>query len=84
MMTSRDEKIPYGIVDNVALLGAVVRAKRRSLGLTQAEAAALSGVGNRFLSELERGKASCELGKSLQVLTRLGVEVMLQPRGAKR
>ena len=32
-------------------------------GLTQAQAAGLAGVGNRFLSELERGKSTVELGR---------------------
>ena len=34
----------------------------------------------RFLSELERGKETAELGKSLQVLFNLGLEVIVQPR----
>ena len=47
------------------------------MGLTQLDAAGLCGVGERFLSELERGKQSAELGKVLQVLRRLGLRLAL-------
>ena len=51
------------------------------MGLTQRDAAGLCGVGERFLSELERGKASASLGKTLQVLKRLGLRVQVQRVG---
>lgn len=47
------------------------------MGLTQLNAAGLCGVGERFLSELERGKTTVELGKVLQVLNRLGLHTVL-------
>lgn len=62
-------------------LGSLVRARRKAARLTQAQAAGLAGVGNRFLSELERGKKTLELGLVLQVLERLGFEVAVAPRG---
>lgn len=73
--------IPYGKVLTSKELGALVRRKRKEVGVLQAEAAALAGVGTRFLSELERGKETAELGKALQVLERLGLEVRVTPRG---
>ena len=72
---------PYGTIESVAALGAVVRHRRRAAGVRQADAAALSGVGARFLSELERGKETAEVGKVLRVLGRLGLEVRIVPRG---
>ena len=62
-------------------LGRLVRTRRRQLGLTQVEAAALCGVAHRFLSELERGKATAQLGKALQVTSRLGVDLWALERG---
>jgi transcriptional regulator with XRE-family HTH domain len=62
-------------------IGKAVRKKRKEDGLTLAEAAALCGVGYRFLSNLENGKATAELGKTLQVLFGLGLEVRLGPKG---
>lgn len=75
------EVIPNGKVDSVASLGRAVRLRRKEDGLTQAQAAALCGVGARFLSELERGKETAELGKVLRVLRGLGLELTLAPRG---
>ena len=62
-------------------LGAVIRAERRRQGMTQAELAGLADVGVTFLSQLENGKGSAEVGKVLQVLTMLGIDVLVEPRG---
>lgn len=72
---------PYGKIRTVEELGRLVRRRRKESGVPQADAAALSGVGSRFLSELERGKQTAELGKALTVLQRLGLEVWVLPRG---
>ncbi len=67
------------ITDTTAL-GKAIRRQRKSMGLTQLDAAGLCGVGERFLSELERGKQSASLGKALQVIRRLGLRVILTDR----
>jgi y4mF family transcriptional regulator len=56
-------------------LGKRIRKARKQQGLTQVELAGLSGVGTRFLSELERGKGSCELGKTMHILKMLGLRL---------
>jgi transcriptional regulator with XRE-family HTH domain len=48
--------------------------------LTLADAAALCGVGYRFMSDLENGKATVQVGKVLQVLTALGLDVTIEAR----
>lgn len=73
---------PYGKIRTSQDLGRLIRLRRRESGIAQADAAALSGVGPRYLSELERGKESAELGKALLVLQRLGLDVWVLPRGA--
>jgi HTH-type transcriptional regulator / antitoxin HipB len=83
-MVDSGENFPYGKVGSVGQVGAVIREKRRTIGMRQAELAALSGVGVRFLSELENGKASAEIGKVLLVLRRLGLDVVIQPRRGGR
>jgi y4mF family transcriptional regulator len=62
-------------VSSTSEVGRIIRKKRKSLGLTQAQAAAQCGVGVRFLSELENGKQRAEVGKVLQVMNRLGIEI---------
>ena len=64
-------------ITDATLLGKAIRRRRKSMGLTQLDAAGLCGVGERFLSELERGKPTAELGKVLQVLDRLGLRLEL-------
>lgn len=61
-------------------IGVAVRKKRKEDGLTLADAAALCGVGYRFMSDLENGKATVQIGKVLQVLTALGLDVTIEAR----
>ncbi len=68
------------IVDDVASLGKLLRAARKEQGLTQQEFADIAGVGVRFLSDLERGKETAEVGLVLQVLHDAGYELLLQRR----
>ena len=75
--------IPNGNKINIvaatpAQLGEVIRQQRKAQGLTQKELAGLCGVGVRFLGELERGKESCEIGKTLLILKMLGINLMLE------
>lgn len=67
-------------ITSTTLLGELVRDQRKSLGLTQVEAAGLCGVGERFLRELEHGKPTLELGRVLQVLDGLGIELNARAR----
>jgi y4mF family transcriptional regulator len=61
-------------------LGRCVRQVRKAKGLTQVELAGVAGVGVRFPSEMERGKASSHLGKVMRVLHRLGCRLRIEAR----
>ena len=63
-------------------LGRIVRLQRRESALRQNELAALAGVGTRFVSELENGKPSLELGKVVKVLETVGLEISVTKRRA--
>jgi hypothetical protein len=67
--------------DNGQTLGAS-RAKRKETGVRQDMAAGMSEVGTKFLSQLENGKETAELGKTLRVLRKLGLNVYIYPRSA--
>lgn len=67
-------------ISDVAEIGRALRAARKAQGLTQREFADISGVGVRFLSELERGKPTAEVGLVLEVLADAGYEIVLQKR----
>lgn len=56
-----------------ARFGQLIRERREQLRMRQDDLALASGVGRRFLIELEAGKPSCQLGKSLVVAIALGM-----------
>jgi len=64
----------------VADIGIAIRKKRKKDGLTLADAAALSGVGYRFMSDLENGKETMQVGKVLKVMTALGLNMTIEER----
>ncbi len=61
------------IVD-AADFGAAIRKRRKELGYTQAELAGYCGCSAVYLSNLENGKETAEIGKALFVAGRLGLE----------
>jgi HTH-type transcriptional regulator/antitoxin HipB len=61
------------------LIGSMIRDTRKRLGVTQKDLALTSGTGLRFVIDLEKGKETCELGKSLRVLQTLGITLILTP-----
>ena len=53
----------------------LVKSRRKSLGLTQAQTAAMCNVGKRFFSELENAKESLQMDKVLNCLAMLGINL---------
>lgn len=58
-------------------IGAYVKKHRRLAGLTQEEFAVRSGLGLRFVRELEQGKKSVRLDKVNQALAMFGARVVV-------
>jgi HTH-type transcriptional regulator/antitoxin HipB len=58
-------------------IGEIVRSSRKGQGVTQKELAMTSGTGLRFIIDLEKGKATCQIGKVLTVLNTLGITMTL-------
>ena len=56
-------------------LSSYVKEMRKLFGLTQVDLAAKSGVGLRFVRELEQGKETLRLDKVNQVLLLFGQEI---------
>jgi transcriptional regulator with XRE-family HTH domain len=55
--------------------GSSIRRRRKTLNMRQDELALATGVGRRFLIDLEAGKPTCQLGRSLLVADALGLRV---------
>lgn len=58
-------------------LGDAIRTARKHLGLTQPQLALASGVGVRFIVDLEAGKPTLRLEHILRVIDALGGELVL-------
>lgn len=57
------------------VLSSYIKEMRKQFGLTQVDLAAKSGVGLRFVREMEQGKETLRLDKVNQVLLLFGQEV---------
>ncbi len=62
-----------------AEIGAIIRTTRKAAGLRQDELAGASGVGLRFIVDLEAGKPTAQIGKVLLVLATLGCSLTITP-----
>jgi y4mF family transcriptional regulator len=59
-------------VIDLKAIGAIMRARRKQMKLTQSDTAGLCNVGTRFISELENGKPTMHFDKALKVLKHFG------------
>lgn len=64
-------------IHNTTELGAALRKARKQLGLTQPQLALATGVGVRFIVELEAGKPTIQIALALRVIDALGGEIQL-------
>lgn len=68
---------------NSKIFGELVKRRRKALGMKQVDLALVTGTGVRFISDLENGKETCELGKALKVLENLGMDPTFKPRNER-
>ena len=68
-------------IQDTKQLGAAVRERRRELGVTQKDLAMTAGTGLRFIIDLEKGKPTCQVQKTIQVIRTLGLKICLNPVG---
>lgn len=68
---------PFGIIMyNMSRIGEYIKEERKKAGLTQEEFAFRSGLGLRFVRELEQGKETVRLDKVNQALAMFGCEAV--------
>lgn len=58
-----------------------IRDKRKKLGYTQAQLSEYTGFSASFISNLENGKETAEIGKSIFLLQLLGMDLLVNNRG---
>ena len=57
---------------DISAIGTKIRAIRKAQGVSQEALAGLAGTGQRYISELERGKETARIREMLKVLDALG------------
>ena len=72
-MDSKDSAVTRRASEAALAFGALIRGRRKALKMRQDQLALATGVGRRFLIDLEAGKPSCQLGRSLLVADALGL-----------
>jgi transcriptional regulator with XRE-family HTH domain len=72
-MDSKDSAVNRRASEAALTFGALIRSRRKVLKMRQDQLALATGVGRRFLIDLEAGKPSCQLGRSLLVAEALGL-----------
>jgi transcriptional regulator with XRE-family HTH domain len=74
-MKENENTIERRAAETALAFGSSIRRRRKLLSMRQDELALATGVGRRFLIDLEAGKPSCQLGRSLLVADALGLRV---------
>ena len=71
------------MITDAKTFGQAIRKRRKDLGYTQAFLAEFSGFSVSFISDLENGKSTAELGKAIYLANLLGLDCCLTPRREK-
>jgi transcriptional regulator with XRE-family HTH domain len=75
-MNMDPDSVNRRMVATAGAFGSLIRRRRKALRMSQSELALVTGVGRRFLVDLEAGKATCQLGRSLLVAEALGLSLL--------
>jgi transcriptional regulator with XRE-family HTH domain len=68
----------YIQLTSVLEAGIAIRTLRKRAGIRIDDFAMTAGVSKQFMTDLENGKATVQMGKVLQMLQRLGLKVGLE------
>jgi y4mF family transcriptional regulator len=79
MLFSRSVKLLETPILTPVEIGSLIRTTRKAQGMRQDQLAGAAGVGLRFVVDLEAGKPTVQVGKTLMVLQALGCSVAIAP-----
>jgi len=66
---------------DVISLGNAIKERRKELNYTQKFLSEVTGLSSSFISDLEHGKETTEIGKVLFLINTLGLNFILEKRG---
>ena len=61
-------------------LGKAISARRKELKYTQSYISSITGFSTSFISDLENGKNTAEIGKTIDIINVLGMNILVEPR----
>lgn len=62
-------------------LGKAIKDRRKQLGYTQLFVSEQTGLSVSFISDIENGKNTAEIGKTLKLVNLLGMDMLINTRG---
>ena len=68
------------LVSDAKSFGQALKKRRKELNYTQAYLSEYTGFSVSFISDLERGKSTAELGKAVYLANLLGLDIRLEAR----
>ena len=74
------KEVKMKIIDAKSL-GKAIRDRRKELNYTQTYLSEFTGFSVSFISDLERGKPTVELEKTLEIINILGLDILIEKRG---
>ena len=69
------------IINSAVDFGKSLRKRRKELGYTQRYISDFTGFSVSFISDLENGKSTAELGKAIYLANMLGLDIAVNARG---
>ena len=68
-------------ITNIKEFGLAIKYRRKELGYTQKDVSEYTGYSISFLSELENGKETAEIGRAFIIANLLGLDIEVNGRG---
>jgi len=79
-MTQTISKTRANHIQSTTELGRCLRDRRREQASTISDVSSFASLGERFISEIERGKETASFDKALQYINLLGLSLHIYPR----
>lgn len=77
MVVNRDQAIAQGQrISNAAVIGHILRDRRKKLGYTQEDLADMLDFSPRLIGEMERGRGTVGIDKVFLYATTLGIDIV--------
>jgi transcriptional regulator with XRE-family HTH domain len=71
------------VISDSKQFGAALKKRRKELGYTQRYISDFTGFSISFISDLENGKSTAELGKAIYLANMLGLDIEINARGSR-